>query len=163
MSIAFSHSLRSLQTDRNRFSLVVLFLIGLLFLGWLVWFFFVPVIVYETGQIVQTSSDGVVVAQFPLTAQERLQPGQAVQLYLDGANPPEAIAATVVEVTQQPTGNQIQVLIYADMDAPSVAALQDGLTGQARVAVEQLSPARLVIRSTGQGVDTPPVSFDAAP
>ena len=44
MSIAFSHSLRSLQADRNRFSLVVLFLIGLLFLGWLVWFFFVPVV-----------------------------------------------------------------------------------------------------------------------
>ena len=163
MSIAFSHSLRSLQADRNRFSLVVLFLIGLLFLGWLVWFFFVPVTVYETGQIVQTSSDGVVVAQFPLTAQDRLQPGQAVQLYLDGANQQAAIPATVVDVTQQPTGNQIQAVIYADMDAPSVAALQDGLTGQARVAVEQLSPAALVIRSTGQGVDTPPVSFDAAP
>jgi len=163
MSIAFSHSLRSLQADRNRFSLVVLFLIGLLFLGWLVWFFFVPVIVYETGQIVQTSSDGVVVAQFPLTAQDRLQPGQAVQLYLDGANQHEAIPATVVDVTQQPTGNQIQAVIYADMDAPSVAALQDGLTGQARVAVEQLSPAALVMRSTGQGVDTPPVSFDSTP
>jgi hypothetical protein len=161
MSIAFAQSLRSLQADRNRVSLVALSLAGLLFLGWLVWFFFAPVTLYETGQIVQTSSDGVVVAHFPLTAQTRLQVGQAVQLHLEGAEQAAAIPATVADIAQQATGDQIQVVIYADMDSPHVAALQDGLTGRASVAVESLSPARLVMRSTGYGVDTPPVSFGA--
>lgn len=159
MSIAFSQSLRSLQADRNRFSLVALSLAGLLFLGWLVWFFFASFTLYETGQIVQTSSDGVVVAHFPSAAQARLRPGQAVQLYLAGVEQQDAIPAMVAEIAQQPQDGQIQVVIYADMDAPNVGALQNGLAGQATVAVEQISPAKLVMRATGQGVDTPPVSF----
>jgi hypothetical protein len=162
MSTAFAHSLRSLQADRNRFSLVALSLAGLLLLGWLIWFFFAQVTLYETGQIVQTSSDGVVVAHFPLTAQTRLQAGQAVQLQLAGAEPQAVIPATVAEVAQHPTADQIQVVIYADMDSPQVAALRAGLTGQASVAVEILSPATLVMRASGQGVDTPPASFGPA-
>ena len=159
MSITFSHSLRSLQADRNRFSLVALSLAGLLFFGWLAWFFFASITLYATGQIVQTSSDGVVVAHFPSAAHTRLQSGQAVKLYLVGAEEQDAIPATVADIAQRATGDQIEVIIYADMDAPNVGALQNGLTGQATVAVEQISPAKLVMRATGQGVDTPPVSF----
>ena len=162
MSIAFSHSLRSLQADRNRFSLVALSLAGLLFLGWLAWFFFAPVTLYETGQIMETSSNGVVVAHFPSATQARLQPGQAVKLYLAGTEQHAAISATVAEVAETATGDQVQVVIYVDMDDPAVAALQNGLTGQATVAVEQLSPARLLLRAIGQGVATPPVSFAPA-
>jgi hypothetical protein len=163
MSIAFSQSLRSLQADRNRFSLLTLSLAAVLFLGWLLWFFFAPFTLYETGKIVQTSSDGVVIAQFSSAAQARLQPGQTVQIYLAGVEQPAAIPALVAEIGEQATGDQIQVVIYADMDAPNVAALQNGLTGQADVAVEQLSPAALVLRASGQGIDTPPVSFAPAP
>jgi hypothetical protein len=159
MSIAFTHSLRSLQTDRNRSSLVALSLAGLLFLGWLAWFFLAPVTLYETGQIVQTSSAGVVVAHFPSTAQARLQPGQAVQLQLAGVAPGDTIPATVADITEHLTGDEIEVTIYADMDDGNVAALQNGMTGQASVAVEQVSPARLLLRATGYGVNTPPVSF----
>lgn len=163
MSIAFSHSLRSLQADRNRFSLVALSLAGLLFLGWLAWFFFASVTLYETGQIVQTSSDGVVVAAFPSATQTRLKSGQAVQLRFTDASPSDTVPATVADIDPTVTNNQIQVTIYADMDSPNAAALQNGRTGQATVAVEQTSPARLVLRATGYGVDTPPVAFDAAP
>ena len=162
MSIAFAHSLRSLQADRNRFSRLALALAALLFLGWLAWFFFAPVTLYEIGQIVQTSSDGVVIAQFPLTAQTRLQVGQTVQLQLSGVKPPATLPATVADIAQPAAGDQIQVTIYADMDSPYAAALQNGLTGQATVAVEQTAPARLVLRATGYGVDTPPVSLEAA-
>ncbi len=162
MSNAFAHSLRSLQTDRNRFSLVVLVVAGLLLLGWLAWFFFAPVTLYETGQIVQTSSDGVVLAHFPRTAQARLQRGQAVQLQLAGAPPGDALAATIADIAEQPTSDQVLVTIYVDLDDPNAATLQNGLTGQAMVAVEQTSPARLLLRATGYGVDTPPVSLDAA-
>ncbi len=160
MSIAFAHSLRSLQADRNRFSLVALSLAGLLFLGWLAWFCFAQVTLYETGQIVQTSSDGVVVAQFPSAAQARLQLGQAVQLRLAGSVPGNAIPATIADIAQQSSDGQLQVTIYADMDTPNAGALQNGLTGQASVAVEQLSPARLLLRATGQGVNTSPVSLE---
>jgi len=163
MSIAFSHSLRSLQADRNRFSLVAMFLAGLLFLGWLVWFFFAPLTLYETGQITQTSSDGIVVAQFPSAAQNRLQLGQTVQLHLEGTEQNAVIPATVANIEQSSSGELIEVVIYADMDAATAGFLQNGLAGQASVAVEQLSPATLIMRSTGQGVDTPPVTFGAAP
>ena len=163
MSIAFAHSLRSLQTDRNRFSLVALSIAGLLFLGWLAWFCFAQVTLYETGQIVQTSSDGVVVASFPSTAQARLQAGQAVQLQLAGAAPGDTLPATLADIAEHPTNDQIEVTIYVDMDAPNAAGLQNGLTGQATVAVEQTSPARLVLRATGYGVDTLAVSLDSTP
>lgn len=163
MSIAFSHSLRSLQADRNRFSLVALSLAGLLFLGWLIWFFFASVTLYETGQIVQTSGDGVVVASFLSATQPRLKSGQAVLLQLTDASPSEAIPATIADIDPTVTDNQIQVTLYADMDSPNAAALQSGLTGQATVAVEQVSPARLVLRAMGYGVDTPPVAFEGAP
>lgn len=161
MSIAFTNSLRSLQGDRNRGSQVALVLAGLLFLGWLVWFFLAPVTLYETGQIVQTSSDGVVVAHFPGTAQARLQPGQAVQLQFTGATQDATLPATVADIAAGPTNDQLQVTLYADMDDPNAAVLQNGLTGQASVAVEKTSPARLFLRATGYGVDTPPVTLDS--
>lgn len=147
-----------MQANRNRLSPLALSLAGLLFLGWLVWFFFASITLYETGAIIQTSSDGVVVAHFPVTAQARLQIGQPVQLYLAGVEQQGAISATVADVAQQATGDQIQVVIYADMDAPNVAALQDGLTGQATVTVEKISPAQRVIRAAGYGADPSPVS-----
>ena len=163
MATAFSQSLRSLQSDRNRISLVVLILAGLLFLGWLLWFFFSPFAVYETGRVVQTSSDGVVVAEFPLAAQSQVQIGQSVQVHLAGAEPDAAIPGLIVDVAQSSAGDQLQVVIYADMDNPNVAFLQDDLTGKAVVTVAQLSPAMLVLRASGVGSDTPPVSFEPAP
>lgn len=110
----------------------------------------------------QTSSDGVVVAHFPRALQTRLQPGQAVQLQFVGAAPGDTLPATVADVAARPGGDQIEVIIYADMDAANAVVLQNGLTGQATVAVEQTSPARLVLRATGYGVDTPPVALDGA-
>lgn len=163
MSSPFTHSLHSLQTDRNRISLLALGLASLLFLGWLMWFLGAPITLYETGQIVQTSSDGVVVALFPRAAQTRLQPGQAVQLQLAGSTDQAAIPATLAEIAQEPSADQITVTLYADLDSPNATALQSGLTGEATVAVEQVSPARLVLRATGYGVDTPAVTVDAAP
>lgn len=159
MSTEFSHSLRSLQAGRSRLSLATMLLAALLLIGWLAWFFLAPVTLFEGGEIVQTSSDGVVVAQFPLTAQTRLQSGQSAEIFLEGVEQDGAIPAIVADVTQSATGGQIQVVLYADMDSPNVAALLSGLTGRATVAVEHLSPATLVMRAAGQGVDTPPVSF----
>lgn len=163
MSSAFTHSLRSLQADRNNFSLVVLALAGLLLLGWLAWFVLAPVTLYETGEIVQTSSDGVVVAHFPSTAQTRLHSGQAGQLHFADVPPDLAVSATVAEVGAQANGDAVAVTLYVDLDDPNATVLHNGLTGQATVAVEQLSPAQLVLRATGYGVDTPAVSFEAAP
>jgi hypothetical protein len=159
MSTEFSHSLRSLQAGRSRLSLATLLLAALLLIGWLAWFFFAPVTLYESGEIVQTSGDGVVVAQFPLTAQTRIQLGQVAEIFLEDVEQTGAIPAIVADVTQPATGDQFQVMLYADMDSPNVAALQSGLTGRATVAVEHLSPATLVMRAAGQGIDTPPVSF----
>lgn len=159
MSIAFTNSLRSLQGDRNRGSLVALVLAGLLFLGWLVWFFWAPVTLYETGQIVQTSSDGVVVAHFPSLAQIRLQLGQVGQLQFTGSKA-ALLTATVADIAPDPANDQLQVTLYADMDDPNAAVLQNGLTGQAAVVVEKTSPARLFLRATGYGVDTPPVVLE---
>ncbi len=118
---------------------------------------------YETGQIIQTSSDGVVMAHFPRTAQARLQPGQAVQLQLAGSAAQEAIPATLTEIAEEPNTDQLAVTSYADLDSPDATALQTGLTGQARVAVEQVSSARLVLRAAGYGADTPSMALKSAP
>lgn len=157
MSMAFSHSLRSLQSDRNYVSLLILGLISLLFCGWLAWFLLASLPQYEQGEILQTSSDGVVLAQFPPTAQTRLQPGQSVQLYLAGTEQTSALPGTVAELQQPAQGKPLQVTIYADLDAPGAAALREGLSGRVLVKVEQLSPAAVLLRMTGQDTATPSV------
>ena len=165
MSISFSRSMRSLNADSLRPSLVGLIVAILLLTAWATWFFLAQITLYETGQIVDMTRDGTVVANFSPEAQGRIYQGQSALLRFDAApeNQTEPIPAIVTDVASAVQEDQHQVELFALPDAAAQIPLQNGLTGQVEVEIEHLSPATLVMRSSGQllnGRPAPPDSQD---
>ena len=169
MSIPFSRTMRSLHAGSFRRSLFGLIGAGVLLITWAAWFFLVPITVYETGHIVSTTAEGTVIADFPVDASGRIQPGQSAVIQLEAVlnNQTRKLSATVVNVSNQPQEDQIQIELYLQPNATARRALgtasQDfaslNLTGQVEVEVERVSPAVLVMRASGQFADTPTVSL----
>jgi hypothetical protein len=169
MSLPFARSTRALQMDRERPALVVLVLAMLLLGLWAAWFFWAPVTLYETGQIVGATRRGTLIAAFPAQAAARLQPGQLALLrpqgklanlrLSSGRSQGEAIPAQVMEVRNKVANGQIQADLYPmSAQEPNFsvsAAQQDPI--EVTVEVEHISPAILVWRASGQAVDTPSV------
>jgi hypothetical protein len=155
----FSRTLRALQTQQSAFSVVGMAGAALLLLLWLGWFFLAPVVISVEGTITYIAGDGYVQATFTGAASEQLQRGQHAQLYLDHpADAPIApIPALVAEVNPQAT--QSQVDLYAQLDANNADYFAGQPQGVVTVAVERISPALLLLRASGQFVDTQPISF----
>ena len=161
MSVAFTQSVRSLQAERRLFSLLWLVVVSALLLIWLLWFFLAAITIQVQGQVVQSTRDGVIVAEFPIGAQNSLQRGQQAvihpQLTTDQATgsfdqPPASIGdtpitipATITEIRAATQPPRLRVTLYADMDSPNAAAVQPDLSGQVDVIVAHRSPAALVL------------------
>ena len=154
MSVAFSQSLRSLQAERRLFSLLWLLVVSALLLIWLLWFFLAAITIQVHGQVVQSTRDGVVVAEFPVTAQSTLQRGQQALIYpqLTAEHPlastgrnTRTIPAIITEIRAATQPPRLRVTLYADMDSPNAAAVQPDLSGQVDVIVAHRSPAALVL------------------
>ena len=169
MSIPFSRTTRSLHAGSFRRSLFGLIGAVVLLIMWAAWFFLVPITVYETGHIVSTTAEGIVIADFPIDASGRIQRGQSAVIRLEEVpnNQVRTLLATVVNVSNQPQEDKIQVELYLQPNATARRVLgtvsQDfaslNLTGQVEVEVEHVSPAMLVMRASGQFVETPTVSL----
>ena len=160
MSIAFSRSMRSLRADRFRPALVGLLFAMVLLAVWAAWFFLARITLYETSKTVRVTKGGIVVTDFPPEALGRIQRGQRALLRLDGAigDQTGTIPAIVTNVTSQGEEGQVRVELFALVDATPIP-LQDGLTGQVEIEVEYVSPAVLVMRASGQFLDTPQISL----
>ncbi len=158
MSIAFAQSMRSLQADRGYRSLVSLAIAAVLLVAWVLWLFLAHITLYSTGQITEIQRDGTVIAAFPAKEAERLQVGQHALLMPSGelAKTVSAIPAEILNVIPQAGQDQVRVELYPLSEEPALFDAK-GFTGQVDVEVEQLSPAMLVARVSGQWVDTPSV------
>lgn len=94
-----------------------------------------------------------VVAAFPPSlALGRLRPGQVARLRLDGFPWTQygSLATSVSSVAQEGRDGQLRVELRL---TPAIAVpfpLQHGLTGTLEVALEQVSPATLLVRGLGQ-------------
>lgn len=97
------------------------------------------------------------IAHFPPhVALGRLAPGQEAALRLDAFPWAEygTLPARVLSVAGEARYGQIRVELEVLADASSTAIpLQHGLVGSAEVAVEQVSPAELVLRTVGRRLD----------
>lgn len=164
----FSRTLRSLTMHQPSISLVGLISASLLMLLWLGWFFFAPVVISVQGEIINAAGDGYVQATFAGATEQmqtgemqpgQIQPGQVAQLYLDApvGQTIAPIPALVAEVIHQPT--QTQVDLYAQLDPSNAAYFAEQPRGTVAVAVEQISPAILLLRAAGQFADAPTISF----
>src|SRR5580658_8212535 len=104
--IAFSRTLRALDSDDFRISNLLVLLVFALLAGWTWWFFRSTVPQFETTHDVRIQPNHFV-ATFPARALEHLRPGQSAVLSIDGA----ALPAKVSAVASDAAGGQIRVLL----------------------------------------------------
>jgi hypothetical protein len=149
MSISFSRSMRSLQSDSSRPSLAALIIAGALLLAWMAWLAFAPVTLHETSQDWQVQRDGSLIVRFPPATMARFRPGQAATLtLLAGPDQPARTLPAMVADVPMPTQNHlaadtVQVALFADA-SPREAK------GEIKIAVETVSPLKLLTRAGGQ-------------
>jgi membrane fusion protein (multidrug efflux system) len=92
------------------------------------------------------------VALFPAGSVGRIRAGQPAELRLDGFPWTEygSLPATVAHVGNEARDGLIRVELTLAGDAAPAIPLEHGLPGTAQIAVEQISPAELVLRAAGQ-------------
>jgi len=160
MSIPFTQSLHALYADQGRVSLGGIGLALLLLLLWAAWFVTPSLPVYTNGELLRLTRSGDLVAMFPAQAYDQLRPGQAARIYpAHSSGSAVALPATVLEIDLNDRGDAVEVRFYPESTVDLDALFSNGVTGQATVETATISPAVLLMRTTGQFVETPPVSL----
>lgn len=96
-----------------------------------------------------------IVAYFnPTAVLGRIHPGQFSRMRLDGFPWAQygSIQAKVSRVATEIRENQVSVEFVPEFSAESGILMQHGLPGSIEVSVEQVAPAVLILRSTGQAL-----------
>ncbi len=148
MSLQFSRSLRSLKIDGFRASRIGLILAILNILALIGWFFIAKVTLYETSSAVNLTEDGRVVASFESDSMKRIQRGQAGLLRLDLGKDQRMVTLPLTVFDKQEGGDQVEFLVQSNELATNFPAGK--LSGQVEVEVEQVTPAELVLRTSGK-------------
>lgn len=146
--------MRSLRVDSFRASRIALLLAILLMTALLAWFFLARVTLYEVGNSLQWLENGMLQAAFPDEAQGRLRAGQLATVRLNAGpdQPPLSIPAMVYDVPLE--GGQVQLYLLTN-ELPG-GSPQAKLNGQVEVAVERITPAELVLRTSGKYLNRSP-------
>lgn len=106
------------------------------------------------------------VAEFPpQSAVGKIKPGQPAQLKLDGFPWTEygVVPATVESVANETREGMVKVELSIQPLPGSLIPLQHGLQGTVEVEVERVSPAALILRTTGQKLSEASTSGGAKP
>jgi hypothetical protein len=149
MSISFSRSMRSLQSDSFRPSLATLIVASILIVAWFAWLVFARVTLYESSSDWQIQRDGSLIVRYSQETVARVRPGQTaiVEIQSDPNQPPQQMKAIVAD-TPSRTQNRLE------SDTVKVTLLGDKLpkdaTGQVKIAVESVSPLTLITRAGSQ-------------
>lgn len=148
MAAPFSRSLRSLQIDSFRVSLIGMILASAVLLALIAWFFMARITLYENSANIQIGEDGRFLATFRPETMARLQVGQNAILRLNPGAEGGLISLPAMVIDRSLSSNQVELLILADISPQAFAG--GGITAQVEVEVESVSPAALVIRASGQ-------------
>ena len=147
MAIAFSRSLRSLQADRWRGTVVALLVAIVLLAAWLGWFFFASIAFGERGRVLTIDDNGFLIAEFPNTSLTKLKRGQAASILPDNssATPSSPIPAIITDVAADDLApGQIRLAFSSRQ-----GQLHNPSQAQVEVILDRLSPAQLVLRHIG--------------
>lgn len=151
MSIPFSRSMRSLETDGFRASALGLLLVAVLMSLWIAWLFQARVTLYEASETACLTSPEKLAAEFSPAALAHLRVGQAAQVRLDAFPWTQygALAATLENIGPIRDG-RVQVE-FALRPAPDASIpLQAALRGRVEGEAGRVSPFALIMRAAGQ-------------
>ncbi len=151
MATSFGRSVRSLQAQDSRITLIGLVLTTVLLSSWLVWFFFARLSLYAVSDPLTIAPAETLQATFPAAHAGRIIPGQPARLILTGTSRTEAhsIPALVYETAPQANG-RIRAAIYVDWAQSSLNSIPQCASARVQVETEQVSPARLFLRAAGE-------------
>lgn len=145
MTVQFSRSTRSLKHDRGFAGYVILISATAVIAAWLAWFFFAPVTLYETSTQFTIRRDGLLLVSFPEAALTRIVPGQtAIFSPAISANEFGSSLPALVMDTPASTGRR-DGLVHVYLHIPTQPTAN--LTGEVKIAVEEVSPFTLILRS----------------
>ena len=149
MSISFSRSMRSLQSDSFRPSLATLIIASILIIAWFVWLVFAPITIYQTSQDWELQRDGTLLVRYPVDVVQQFKPGQAVVIDAQtSANQSVQLTGVVADVPM-PTQNRlppntVKVTIRS-------GKLPEGTTSATvRVATGTTTPLTLITSAASQ-------------
>lgn len=139
MAIAFSRSLRSLQADGWRATLIGLMIALVLLMAWCSWFFFTSIDFTVSGTITGHDDNGFLIVQFPSTETAHIKRGQQAQII--DPNSKNKLYALVTEVE-----NSGQVKLAVPPRQQNIKNLQHA---QINIVWQRRTPAQLVLSHIG--------------
>jgi hypothetical protein len=149
MSLSFSRSMRSLQSDSFRPSLATLIVASVLIVAWFAWLVFAQITLYESSSDWEVQRDGSLVVRFTEEAVARLRPGQrgTLEVQVIPNQPPVQLQAMVADTPSRTqnrlASNEVKVALLAPMPKGATG-------GQVKIQVETVTPLTLITRATGQ-------------
>jgi len=148
VSLQFSRSMRVLQLDSFRAARIGLLLAALNMAILVIWFFTAKVTLYEVSTEIALGDSDRIIASFPKESLARVRVGQPAWLRVDlGAEQPSLkLPALVYEI--QRDQNKVVFVVLAN-ESP-VNYLAEKPSGQVEVEVEYITPAELVLRTSGK-------------
>ena len=165
MPTPFANTLRSLNADRFHAALIGLGVALVLLIAWGCWFFLARMTIYEISVSAEVASDGFVIADFPAARPGRIRRGQAAWLYpvLDGEKQPGSVPAVVIDVIRSSSAEPARVKLFPVLERDQSEILAEGQKVRVEIEVESVSPAVMVLRTSGLLVDTPGVALSPQP
>jgi hypothetical protein len=168
MSIPFGNSIRSLRSEREWSALAILISAILLLVLWLGWFFWAPILVYETGEVVGATRDGTLLASFSASASDRLRPGQLAMVHTQFDSEQnatdEVVPVMVMLVNRSGTDSSrsdsevvVELSVISDRWLNLDYLTTDPDPVRVEVEVGQISPAQWVLNISGQWIEAPSV------
>jgi hypothetical protein len=148
MSVSFPQTMRSLKSENIRPSLFALIIIILLLAGWFMWFFFANVPVYQASTDLTINREGLLVATYSKQVASKIRLGQPVTLKLKQTTDHAAanlngVVMDILKTTDEKYRN-VEIYLFSPEEIPSSPS------GQVMIEVDSVSPASLVVESTGQ-------------
>ena len=141
MSIPFTRSLRSLESDSYRSTLLLLLIASPLFLGWLAWFFTGHVALQEVSEQLAQGDGGLIVVTFEQGLPPMVSGGDArLRLMGEDGEPDRLLPGYVHRFVPFANGATDAHIVLDD----PLFLDDDRLIGQAMIEIDTVSPAEFL-------------------
>lgn len=162
MAVPFAQTTRSLKADRGIAALVLVGVLSLLLAAWLIWAFTAQFSIYAVGETAPIRLGNIISATFSDEAGKDLKSGQQAVIFLDAPPLTERVVISAQVIRIEKIANGVLAEVAPDlrqMEASPISreildAFRTPVSGHVEVETEKISPATLLLRSSGINADT---------